>query len=48
MAAAHFLRGWALQIASPGSPDALAEIARAAELEPQEQLYTESLSYLKP
>jgi len=47
LAAAYFLRGWAVHLISPASPAALADIRRAAELEPNEKLFTESLAYLK-
>lgn len=47
LAAAHFLRGWAVQQADPGNPSILADIERAAELEPDEALFSESLVYLK-
>jgi hypothetical protein len=47
LAAAHFLRGWALHLANPGSPDALAEIERAAALDPNDKLFAESVAYLR-
>jgi hypothetical protein len=47
LAAAYFLHGWATQLQYPGDPQALKDIARAAELDPQEQLYAQSVVYLK-
>jgi hypothetical protein len=47
LAAAHFLRGWAVQQTDPGNPSVLANIERAAELDPDEALFVDSLAYLK-
>ncbi len=47
LAAAHFLRGWAVQQTDPGNPSVLADIERAAELDSNEALFTRSLEYLK-
>jgi hypothetical protein len=47
LAAAWFLRGWATHLGSPGSSEALADIERAAELDPNEPLFTQSVAYLK-
>ncbi|MFB0537654.1 MAG: hypothetical protein ACETWR_22025 [Anaerolineae bacterium] len=47
LAAAWFLRGWATHLSNPGSPEALADIERAAELDPNEPLFTQSATYLK-
>lgn len=47
LAAAHFLRGWALHLHSPADPAALAEIERAAQLDPQEALFQQSAAFLK-
>jgi tetratricopeptide (TPR) repeat protein len=47
LAATWFLRGWATHLSNPGSPDALADIERAAELDPDEPLFTQSVAYLK-
>jgi hypothetical protein len=47
LAAAWFLRGWATHLADPGSPEALADIERAAELDPDEPLYAQSVAHLK-
>jgi hypothetical protein len=47
LTAAWFLRGWATHLVNPGSPEALADIERAAELDPNEPLFTQSVAYLK-
>jgi tetratricopeptide (TPR) repeat protein len=47
LAAAWFLRGWATHLSSPGSAEALADIERAAELDPNEPLFTQSVAHLK-
>jgi hypothetical protein len=47
LAAAWFLRGWATHLVNPGSPEALSDIERAAELDPSEPLFTQSVAYLK-
>jgi tetratricopeptide (TPR) repeat protein len=47
LAAAWFLRGWATHLSSPGSTEALADIERAAELDPNEPLFTQSVAHLK-
>ncbi len=47
LAAAHFLRGWAVQQTDPGNSSVLADIGRAAQLDPDEVLFSESLAYLK-
>jgi len=41
LAAAYFLRGWATYLVKPGSPEGLADIERAAELAPDEPLFTQ-------
>jgi len=46
LAAAWFLRGWATHLSNPGSPEALSDIERAAELDPNEPLFTQSVAYL--
>jgi hypothetical protein len=46
-AAAHFLRGWALTLANPADPAALADIERAAQLAPNERLFADSAAYLR-
>jgi hypothetical protein len=47
LAPAHFLEGWALILANPSDPKGLAEIERAATLDPQEKLYADCVAYLK-
>jgi len=47
LAAAWFLRGWATHLGNPGSTEALADIERAAELDPNEPLFTQSVAHLK-
>jgi len=41
LAAAYFLRGWATYLVKPDSPEAQADIERAAELAPEEPLFTQ-------
>ena len=47
LAGAYFVRGWSLALLDPKDPDALADMQRAAELDPTETLFSESLAYLK-
>lgn len=47
LAAAYFLRGWAIYLAEPGSHKAVADVAIAAQLAPDEPLFRASLAYLK-
>ena len=47
LAAAYFLRGWGVHLTSPASPGALADVERAAQLAPDDTLFTESLAYLR-
>lgn len=47
LAAASFLHGWALHLASPADPAALADVERAAQLAPGDKLFSESLAYLR-
>jgi hypothetical protein len=47
LAAAHFLRGWALHLTAPASPAALTDVERAAQLDPAEPLYAASAEYLR-
>ena len=47
LAAAHFLRGWAGFLARPRDRDWLADIERAAQLDPKESLYAQCLDYLR-
>lgn len=48
LAAAFFWRGWAKHLANPGDPGVLSDIEQAARLAPQEPLFSQSLTYLKP
>ncbi len=47
LAAAYYLRGWAACLADPSSPQARADVAQAAQMEPAERLYAEALAYLE-
>jgi hypothetical protein len=47
LAAAYFLRGWAEYLANPTNPAALSDIDRAAQLDPTEALFSQSVVYLK-
>jgi hypothetical protein len=47
LAAAYFLRGWAVHLTDPRNPSVLADIARAAQLDPKEMLFSDSLAYLR-
>lgn len=47
LAAAYFLRGLATYLQDPGSPLALDDVERAAQLDPNEPLYAQSVVYLK-
>ncbi|MCL4300055.1 MAG: hypothetical protein KJ077_30255 [Anaerolineae bacterium] len=47
LAAAFFLRGLARHLANPDDPQAIADIEQAARLEPEEPLFSQSLTYLK-
>ncbi|MDX1687295.1 MAG: hypothetical protein R3248_04865 [Candidatus Promineifilaceae bacterium] len=46
-AAATFLRGWAAYLTEPAGAGALSNVERAAELAPDDRLYTESSAYLR-
>ena len=46
LAPAYFLRGWAKRLIAPNNGDAIADIQKAAQLDPAETLYSESLTYL--
>lgn len=46
LAGAYFIRGWALSLLDPKDRNALADLRRAADLEPSERLFTESVAYL--
>lgn len=45
LAAAHFLRGWALYLADPADPNALQAIEQADRLAPTDALFADSLFY---
>ncbi|MDQ3706496.1 MAG: hypothetical protein M3437_15020 [Chloroflexota bacterium] len=47
LAAAYFVRGWALALLDPRDPSALADIQQAADLDPSEALFAEALDYLE-
>ncbi len=47
LAGAYFVRGWSLALLDPKDPNALADVQRAAGLDPSEKLFSESLAYLK-
>ncbi|HEY0070956.1 MAG TPA: hypothetical protein VGE04_13400 [Chloroflexia bacterium] len=47
LAGAYFVRGWSLALLDPADPHALADVQRAAELDPSERLFAEGLAYLK-
>jgi hypothetical protein len=47
LAAAYFLRGWATYLQNPGSQLALDDIRRAAELAPDDKLFSASVQLLK-
>lgn len=47
LAAGYFLRGWALNVAQPGSAAALADIEKAAQLAPNDLLFSQSVAYLR-
>ncbi len=47
LAATHFLHGWAAYLIDPSSPTVLTDVERAAVLDPNEPLFSESLAYLK-
>ena len=47
LAPAYFLRGWAHFLSDPASPDALADLERAAQLAPDDPLYVSSVDYLQ-
>ncbi len=46
LAGAYFLRGWAAFLEDPSNTTTLADIERAAQLDPQEPLFSDSLAYL--
>ena len=47
LAAAYFVRGWGLNLLHSGSAEALADVAKAAQLAPNETLFSQSLAYLR-
>jgi len=47
LAAAYFLRGWAIHLVKPDDPQVKADIEKAATLAPDEPLFTAGLAYLK-
>jgi hypothetical protein len=47
LAAAYFLRGWGVHLSDPSNQIVLADIERAAQLDPKEALFSESLAYLR-
>jgi hypothetical protein len=47
LAAAYFVRGWGVHLTDPANPSVLADIERAAQLDPKETLFSESLAYLR-
>lgn len=47
LAAAYFLRGWAAYLVDKRSPAAVADIEKAATLDPNEKLFSESVEFLK-
>jgi tetratricopeptide (TPR) repeat protein len=47
LATAYFLRGWANYLADPTSPMAQQDVERAAELNPDQLLFTASAAYLR-
>ena len=47
LAAAYFLRGWAAYLIDPGNPNILADLTRAAELNPDEALFIAGLDVVQ-
>jgi hypothetical protein len=47
LAAAYFLRGWGAYLSNATDPAARQDVARAAQLDPNEPLYAQSDVYLK-
>lgn len=47
LAAAYFLRGWAEYLVDAQNPAALHDVEQAAQLDPSESLYAQSVVYLK-
>jgi hypothetical protein len=46
LATAYFLRGWGLRLNDPDNPQVVADIRRAAELKPEEELFVNAAAYL--
>ena len=47
LAGAYFIRGWSLALVNPKDPNALADLQQAADLDPSESLFSDSLAYLE-
>jgi hypothetical protein len=47
LAAESFLHAWGVYLTDPANPSVLADVERAAQLDPKEALFKESLEYLK-
>jgi hypothetical protein len=47
LATAYFLRGWGVHLTDPTNPSVLADVERAAQLGPNEALFSESVEYLR-
>jgi len=47
LAGAYFLRAWAAYLIDPANPQIRADVARAAELDPQDGLYGQCAAYLE-
>lgn len=47
LAAAYYLRGWAVNLTQPGSPAAVADLQKAVQLAPTEILFSQGLAYLQ-
>lgn len=47
LAGAYFIRGWSLALVNPRDPNALADLQQAADLDPSESLFSDSLTYLE-
>jgi hypothetical protein len=47
LAGAYFLRGWALYRQAPGTPAAVADLERAAQLAPGDALFAQVAAYIR-
>jgi hypothetical protein len=47
LAGAYFVRGWGVHVTDPTNSSVLADIERAAQLDPNETLFSASLAYLR-